>query len=220
MNRFGVAGFALLVSIAWASAPVFAQAPAGDTPPPLPPREEAPKAPTPPPASGWFVDNNGKPEGPLAPGEIAARLASGALTPQSLVWRKGAPAWTRLRDEPDLAGLAPPPPPPASARIEALLPGTWQQRQVQGAIVITNTIRFFPDGSYSGTQQTQFASGQAPPMTTPFAGQWKVEAMNEARFTLTLSPREGRPVTTTQNVVNPNTLRDDENGLVSVRVGR
>lgn len=217
MNRFGVAGFCLLVSIASASAQ--AQAPAGDLPPPLPPRQEAPK---PQPAPGWFVDNNGKAEGPLAPGEIAARLASGALTGQSLVWRKGAAGWTRLRDEPDLAGLvnSAPPPPPLNARIEALLPGTWQQRQMQGAIVITNTIRFFPDGAYSGTQQTQFASGQAPPMTTPFAGQWKVEAMNEARFTLTLSPREGRPVTTTQNVVNPNTLRDDENGLVTTRVGR
>ena len=73
----------------------------------------APAAPPPLPAATlWYLGVEGQQVGPLAAGEIQARVTAGSTTPETLVWRAGMDAWVRLQDVPDLqpvAGWAPPP---------------------------------------------------------------------------------------------------------------
>ena len=90
------------------------QAPAAATPAPAP----APGGPPPLPgaAQPYFLAVGGQQVGPVAPGELPARVASGELTPQTLVWQQGMAAWTAAADVAgvrDLFGAAPPPLPPA-----------------------------------------------------------------------------------------------------------
>ncbi|MBS44895.1 MAG: antifreeze protein [Nocardioides sp.] len=78
-------------------------APAGG-PPPLPPQ-----------AAPYFIAVNGAQVGPVAPGDMAGKVASGELTPTSLVWQEGMPSWTAASELPalrSLFGATPPPLPP------------------------------------------------------------------------------------------------------------
>ena len=78
----------------------------GGTPPPLPGA-----------ALPFFLGINGQQVGPVPPSELAARVASGELTPQTPVWRQGMAAWTPAGQVPELGPLfsATPPPLPPSA---------------------------------------------------------------------------------------------------------
>lgn len=70
----------------------------------------------PPPLPGstqWYLGIDGQQAGPLSPSEVAGRVASGAATPDTLVWRSGMSEWTRLGDVPELRSATPPPLPPA-----------------------------------------------------------------------------------------------------------
>jgi len=71
----------------------------------------------------YFIGKDGKQLGPFDARQVADQLASGALSPDDLVWREGMAAWGPLRTEFNPAGLdasaAPVPsdhaaPPPAS----------------------------------------------------------------------------------------------------------
>lgn len=76
-------------------------APAG--PPPLPVQEE------------WFIGAGGQQQGPFQLGQLTAQVASGALTPATLVWKTGMAQWTPAQQVPELAPLfggTPPPMPP------------------------------------------------------------------------------------------------------------
>ncbi|HEY3504641.1 MAG TPA: SPFH domain-containing protein [Actinocatenispora sp.] len=78
-------------------------APAG--PPPLPPQQQ------------WYIGVGGAQQGPFDQPGLARQAASGALTPETLVWRQGMAQWTAARDVPELAavlGSTPPPLPPQS----------------------------------------------------------------------------------------------------------
>jgi membrane protease subunit (stomatin/prohibitin family) len=87
--------------------------PAGSSEPSAP---TSPSGPPPLPGSAqWYLGAEGKPVGPLAPAEVHAQVASGTATPDTLVWRVGMDAWTRLGDVPELEaprperGSTPPP---------------------------------------------------------------------------------------------------------------
>jgi membrane protease subunit (stomatin/prohibitin family) len=73
----------------------------------------------PPPLPGTFAPAylavNGAQAGPFAKDEVAARIASGEVTRDSLVWRQGMAGWTPASQVPDVAALfgAVPPPLPA-----------------------------------------------------------------------------------------------------------
>ncbi|RPF22622.1 SPFH domain-containing protein [Myceligenerans xiligouense] len=70
---------------------------------------------TPPPLPGgpqWFLGVNGQQTGPLDDAGLAAHVSSGALTPETLVWRNGMPGWEPASSVPDVARhLASTPPP-------------------------------------------------------------------------------------------------------------
>jgi len=83
---------------------------------PVPPPAGPPAA-VPPPLPGttqWYLGINGEQVGPMNPTEVAARVSDGSATLDTLVWRAGMEAWTRLGDVPELAGATPPPLPPSA----------------------------------------------------------------------------------------------------------
>ncbi len=84
-----------------APAPAAAAAAAAIPPPPLPGTTQ------------WYLGINGQQVGPLSPTEVAGHLSAGTATVETLVWRAGMPAWTRLGDVPELQPAAPPPLPPS-----------------------------------------------------------------------------------------------------------
>jgi hypothetical protein len=84
-------------------------------------QQQAPAAPAaaPPPIPGaaqpWFLAVNGQQTGPFPVDQLPAKVASGELTPSTLVWQQGMGAWTPAAETPgvrDLFGTTPPPLPP------------------------------------------------------------------------------------------------------------
>jgi membrane protease subunit (stomatin/prohibitin family) len=80
------------------------QSPGGAVPPPLPGA-----------AAALYIAVNGQQVGPVTVGDLPARIASGELTRDTLVWRQGMPAWVAASAVDDVAALfatvAPPLPP-------------------------------------------------------------------------------------------------------------
>ncbi len=62
-------------------------------PPPMPPSASA----------QYYYNDNGKQAGPFTADQIKQKIASGALTPDTLVWKSGTPSWVALRDLPEFA---------------------------------------------------------------------------------------------------------------------
>jgi membrane protease subunit (stomatin/prohibitin family) len=106
------AGLAMGQQMTNAMSQAAAPAPAAAAPPPLPGQ------------AGYFLGVNGQQVGPVTIAELPARIASGELTPDTLVWREGMAEWTRAGDVPEVNAAFPasppplpptPPPPPPSA---------------------------------------------------------------------------------------------------------
>ncbi|HEY0094418.1 MAG TPA: DUF4339 domain-containing protein [Archangium sp.] len=72
-------------------------------------------APAPPPlptAAAFFVAVDGAQTGPHPMDALRQQVAAGTLTPDSLVWKQGMPAWTPAVQVPELAALFAASPPP------------------------------------------------------------------------------------------------------------
>ena len=86
----------------------------------LNPQQAAPSGPAaqggPPPlpgaAAAFFMAVDGQQVGPITVAEMPAKIASGELTPTTLVWRDGLPQWSAASELPELRGLFPATPPP------------------------------------------------------------------------------------------------------------
>lgn len=72
----------------------------GSAPPPLPSD------------ATWHLGIAGATSGPFAEADILARISSGALAPDTLVWRAGMPSWVRIDSVSAFAGKFPTTPPP------------------------------------------------------------------------------------------------------------
>lgn len=73
------------------------------------PAPASPPVAAPPPLPGstqWYAGIDGQQIGPLSPGEVATRAG---VTADTLVWKAGMAAWTRLGDVPELKSTTPPP---------------------------------------------------------------------------------------------------------------
>jgi hypothetical protein len=64
-------------------------------PPPLPQ----------PPSAQFYYSENGKPVGPVTLADIQAKIAAGAITPDTLVWKTGAPNWVAAKEMTEVAAL-------------------------------------------------------------------------------------------------------------------
>jgi hypothetical protein len=97
----GIAAYAVLASLAVAQ-----------TPPPMPAPPPAPVAPQ----AQYYYNDNGKPSGPITLDELKRKLASGEITPDTLVWAAGMPGWVAAKTIPELTVAQPlPAPSPAPA---------------------------------------------------------------------------------------------------------
>lgn len=85
---------------------------------PPPPPGGMPPPPPPPPRVQWYVAAGGQQAGPYDQATLQQYIASGQVTPETMMWRQGMTAWTPAGQIPELqawfgAGGPPPPPPPA-----------------------------------------------------------------------------------------------------------
>jgi membrane protease subunit (stomatin/prohibitin family) len=94
------AGLAMGQQMTNAMSQAAAPAPAAAAPPPLPGQ------------AGYFLGVNGQQVGPVTIAEMPGRIASGELTPDTLVWREGMAEWTRAGDVPEVNATFPAAPPP------------------------------------------------------------------------------------------------------------
>ncbi len=46
----------------------------------------------------WFYGQNGVHAGPIAEHELHVLISNGAVTPETMLWREGMPAWLTLRE--------------------------------------------------------------------------------------------------------------------------
>lgn len=69
-------------------------------------------APPPLPSVSFFVAINNQQTGPFDAAGLKARVASGELKPETLVWKQGMPTWAPARDVADLAAILNSAPPP------------------------------------------------------------------------------------------------------------
>lgn len=74
-------------------------------------------APPPPPAGVWHVAVNGQTQGPYGSDQVRQGIATGQVTPQTLLWSPQLSGWTAAGQLPEFSGsfapAVPPPPPPA-----------------------------------------------------------------------------------------------------------
>jgi membrane protease subunit (stomatin/prohibitin family) len=99
-------GMGLGLGFAMASRMMQPGAVAGAAPPPAPP------------SNAWHIAVNGQTQGPFTAQQLAAGIAAGELTPQTMVWTNGMQGWQAAGQVPQLAasfGSVPPPPPPPPA---------------------------------------------------------------------------------------------------------
>jgi uncharacterized membrane protein len=74
----------------------------------------------------WHYMKNGAQTGPVGTDELKALLASGAIRPDTLVWREGLAGWGPISAQPEFAGIAAPvTPPPAPGAAASVPPGLF-----------------------------------------------------------------------------------------------
>jgi hypothetical protein len=83
------------------------------TPPPMP--KGAPPPLPQPAAAQFYYNSGGKPVGPVTLAEIQAKIAAGAITPDTLVWKTGAPNWVAAKEMSEVAALFRPGSAPAAS---------------------------------------------------------------------------------------------------------
>lgn len=187
--------------------------PGQDQPPPLPQR----------PAVTFHVENQGRAEGPLSLEQVAERIRAGAVARTTLVWKAGMPAWQKAEEVEELAALfaARPPELTLAHRLERLILGTWRLSGPMAGMNVVTTLRYHPDGTYSGVQQAQMIAVNAPPVSIPVSGRWSIEVVSDSEFALTLTPADGTMrQTATITVLDENTLRNETAGAIARRVAR
>ena len=73
----------------------------------------------------WYYSKNGTQLGPVAQGELIAKLASGEVSPSDLVWKDGMADWIPASRVPELAGSSQPPSAPVSSPVGSSSPSPY-----------------------------------------------------------------------------------------------
>lgn len=153
----------------------------------------------------YFVDEGGRPAGPLSRDEVARRVAAGSIGPDTLVWHSGMAGWAplgttelaaafgggqRARRPGAAAGPAESGGDPVSTMV-----GTWRARIMQPVdglatpIPFEVTLVYHRGGTLSGTGSGQLdmrQRGIPQPVTLKMAldGTWSGTAVGPARLRL------------------------------------
>jgi hypothetical protein len=176
------------------------------------------------PETQFYFNDSGRASGPASLAEIRAKVAAGAIKPDTLVWKTGLPNWLPAKDLPEVASLL-----QQTFDASAYFAGTWEL-QAPGPRVSARpgkvTIVAAPGGTLTGKYNFVIAAYNAT-ASIPIAGTWKSGVSGDRRFTLTLNLKlqiegETKLLSTVSRVeiVDDNTLRDEADGTISKRVAR
>lgn len=121
----------------------------------------------------WFVHNGKQRIGPITGDALRAMLATGAITPDSLVWRTGMETWTPASA---VAGIGAPPPIP-SAGGNARLEGTAAESGMDSGLVEVSGRRPGPSSDEATQHSLQdnddtSRSKEATQLATPWRRYW------------------------------------------------
>ncbi len=232
-------GLVLAVPVALAALTVAANAQSGlVAPPPLPAPAPLSIVPPPLPQIQYFYNDNGKPAGPVALPEMAAKVGSGAIKSDTLVWQSGTPNWVAAKDLPAIAALlavaptggnrSPGAPVAGALDVATYFLGTWVSEEegpagTVGPAKLTTTL--LRGGSLTGTY-TMTLAGSGISRSYPVSGSWRAVKIDEKRANLAfdlvvLADGQQRPLATSSllEIVDQNTVRDAFDGSVTKRVG-
>ena len=141
-----------------------------------------------------YIAVNGATTGPFSGAQLREKVASGDLTPETLVWMEGMAEWrpaSEVAELRDILAAAPPPDPNANA--VAYLAGTWQAEpapmEIAGAerATISGSIQYRGDKSYEGFGQIELVmNGFASKMNFTLKGTWSITNATDTSFVLTL----------------------------------
>jgi hypothetical protein len=198
-------------------------APPPGEPPPLPPANtQPPPLPPPGPAPTYFIERNGQAAGPFTLDQVKQEIAERRVTPQTLVWKSGTPNWMPAEEEPLLKPLvaAVPPDVPEDAKWQRYIVGTWRvQTTMSGGLATQEvTTQYRADGSYAGMVIMQMTG--LPPVTQPFSGKWKVQAVSGETFTLSLTSPNQLPQVMSLRRIDENTISNETAGYNAYRIGQ
>lgn len=189
-------------------------------PPPLPPSALPPPLPAAP-SVAWYVERQGRAEGPLSQEAVLEQLRSGRITPRTQIWRSGDPSWQAADEHPELraAFAGQPPPVTGLGTFHDFLAGTWHYRRALGmGMRRAGELRYGADGRFSGIQTVAYPGG--PPVTQPVAGGWEVRPIGAPdRFALVVYPDGGYPVTVVLRILDKDTVFNETEGFPARRVG-
>ncbi len=220
--------------------PPLAQAPSPPSATPgAPPAEPAD-------STAYFVAEAGGPSEALSREAVAERLRAGSIDRATLVWFEGQDGWLPLA-ETRLAALVETPVGPGAIRpadfdAAAHMHGRWQARVAEAVdglaepIAVDYTFSFAEGGRLTGSGNSLLdlrSQGVPEPirLEVTLEGSWSVEALDARRLRLrtagsarTAAPAldtvetEGFEEITTLEIVDPDTLRD-EDGNTLHRIG-
>jgi hypothetical protein len=197
----------------------FPQPPVGPPPMPPPPPQETPPPP-PPPVVQYYVEENGRPAGPLSLDQVQQRVLQGQLKPTTVVWKTGLAQWVEAKSMDELADAfkeAAPPEIPLDARIEKFMVGSWviEEPGLMGVVTRT-TIRYDADGRFVGYSTN--IMGDKNLGSSQLRGKWKVVAISEREFDLTVIASGGQGDSYTFQIIDHNTLQNKDDGTFARRV--
>jgi hypothetical protein len=167
------------------------------------------------------VEKDGQPSGPLTLEQIRQEIADKKLTQQTLVWKAGQPNWVPAGQDAGLKALfaAIPPAIPPENRWREFMVGTWRVQAPMAAGMAQQmiTTQYRPDGTYAGVLTMQMPG--APATSQPLGGTWKVQAIDNESFTLTLTGPGQIGQSVSLRRVDENTLANEAEGYEALRVG-
>lgn len=212
--------------------------PAPVTPPAVPGQVAPPPIPQPPPPArlAYFVVINGQQQGPFDEAGLRAKIASGELVRNSLVWTAGMQNWEEAAKVPDLVPILAAVPPKPQFDAMAYLAGVWvadpQIIQIpnvgQGRLNLRTQYR--RDGTYSTIGSIDMVM-QGYPSRQTITSEGTYTAKEQGKNKLLITPNGmttfSMPGTTSQTspdttpfvitVIDQNTATNDSGGR-SVRI--
>lgn len=212
----------------------------GGRPPPLPTPERAPEIAL---TEPMWVAMHGQPTGPFEPPVIAQKIMAREILGETLVYTASMSGWLPassvaalqplLRQAAASAGgrgmpPAPPPLPPpgndreAIQRLTQFVVGEWlvETPGMYPGITVRVQTRYFADGTYRGFHALVGSVGGAPAtQSRPLVGRWTVQPLDDRRFMLQLMGGQ-EAGTATLEILDPNRLRNFQEGYIAIRIGR
>ena len=157
----------------------------------------------------FYYNDNGTPVGPVPLSEIRAKIAAGKITPDTLMWKVGAPRWLTAKEIAEVAALLGSAP-QSAFDAKAYVVGTWKSEERTRTGQPAFTFSFAADGTMTAKGGTvingvevQLGGTYTLEQTKPksVTMQWKLSSKEGGNF-VSLSD------TRSFDIVDERTMRD------------